>query len=72
VASPLGGALVGVPSSGGFRVNWEATTTVCLWPILLKNSIRGFLRVNLEVSNHHLINLRGTERILEGRLFRGL
>jgi hypothetical protein len=42
------------------------------WPILLKNSIRGFLRVNLEVSNHHLINLRGTERILEGRLFRGL
>src|SRR5258706_16210065 len=40
-------------------------------PILLKNSIPAFAVVILGVSNHHLINLRGSERVLEGRLFRG-
>ena len=46
-------------------VNWRSR------PILLKNSIRVFPASILGVSNHHPINLRGSERDLEGRLFRG-
>ena len=38
--------------------------------ILSKNSIRAFRAAILGVSNHHLINLHGSERVLEGRLFR--
>jgi hypothetical protein len=54
------------------RLLWRTKRYDRLWPILLKNSIRGFLRANLGVSNHHLIKLRGTESVLEGRLSRGL
>jgi len=52
--------------------DWTVTLKVCNWPMLLKNSIRVFCVGILGVSNHHLINLRGSERVLEGRLFRRL
>jgi len=57
-------------ADGCFRANWLARSKVSNWPILLKNSIRPFRAAILGVSNHHLINLRGSESVLEGRLLR--
>ena len=65
---PLFGCAV---ANGSSRAISAATARDRSWPILLKNSIRVLSATILGVSNHHPINLRGSERVLEGRLFRG-
>jgi hypothetical protein len=57
-------------ADGGFREIPAVGLNFRKWPILLKNSIHAFVAALSGVSNHHLINLRHSERVLEGRLFR--